>query len=362
MTVAPSEGFWSGRRVVVTGHTGFKGSWLSLWLVAAGARVTGIALEPEDRPALFDQLALAGDMDSRIADIRDAERMRALMAEAAPEVVFHLAAQPLVLKSYRDPLETWSTNVMGTAHVLEAIRHLDAPCTVVVVTTDKVYANSEWEFGYRENDPLGGHDPYSASKAGTELAAQSWRKSFFAPDGKVRLATARAGNVIGGGDWSENRIVPDIMRALARNEDVVLRNPGSVRPWQHVLDPLWGYLLLAQTLHQDAAAIFQDAFNFGPDPEAAQTVQRLVETALSRWPGRWRALDPDAPRPHEAALLTLDTSRARSRLGWAPCWGFDRAVAETVDWYQVAAGANGDTIRRKTLEQIEQFKYEIHTT
>lgn len=356
------KGFWSGRRVTVTGHTGFKGSWLSLWLTAAGARVTGIALEPEGEPALFDQLALSGGMDSHIADIRDADRVRSLVAEAAPEVVFHLAAQPLVLKSYRDPLETWSTNVMGTAHVLEAVRQLDAPCTVVVVTTDKVYANNEWEFGYREVDPLGGHDPYSASKAATELVAQNWRKSFFAPGGKVRLATARAGNVIGGGDWSENRIVPDIMRALARNEEVVVRNPGSIRPWQHVLDPIWGYLLLAQTMHSDTSPHYQDAFNFGPDPDAAQTVQRLAEMALARWPGRWRALDQDAPRQHEATLLALDTSRARNRLGWEPNWGFARAVAETVDWYRTAVGADAKSIRQKTLEQIAQFEHELHTT
>ena len=362
MITAPNDAFWLGRSVVVTGHTGFKGSWLSLWLAAAGARVTGIALEPECQPCLFDQLALADDLDSRIADIRDADRVRTLIAEANPEVVFHLAAQPLVLKSYRDPLETWSTNVMGTAHVLEAIRHLKSPCAVVVVTTDKVYANYEWEFGYRENDPLGGHDPYSASKAGTELAAQSWRKSYFAPDGQVRLATARAGNVIGGGDWSENRIVPDIMRALARDEEVVLRNPSAVRPWQHVLDPICGYLLLAETLHQDSGAIYQDAFNFGPDPEAAKTVQSLVETTLLHWPGRCWAMISDAPRQHEANLLTLDTSRARSRLGWAPRWAFERAVAETVDWYRVAAGGVSHRIRHKTLEQIEQFKNEIHKT
>ena len=361
--IAPQMGsFWSGRKVVVTGHTGFKGSWLSLWLTVAGARVTGIALEPEGDPALFNQLALSGELESHIADIRDADRIRCLVAEAAPEVVFHLAAQPLVLKSYRDPLETWSTNVMGTANVLEAVRQMDAPCTVVVVTTDKVYANNEWEFGYREVDSLGGHDPYSASKAATELVAQSWRKSFFSPEGRVRLATARAGNVIGGGDWAENRIVPDIMRALARNEEVVVRNPASIRPWQHVLDPIWGYLLLAQTMHLDPSPHFQDAFNFGPDHDAAQTVQRLVEMALARWPGSWRAQSQDAPRQHEATLLALDTSRARNRLGWIPHWGFARAVAETVDWYRAAAGGDARSIRQKTLEQIAQFEHELRTT
>lgn len=343
-------GFWAGRRVLVTGHTGFKGSWLCELLLARGAAVSGLALEPETRPALFAQLGLARRMDHVIGDIRDPALVAARMREVRPEVVLHLAAQPLVRRSYREPLETWATNVMGTAHVLEAIRALDLPCSVVVVTTDKVYENREWEHPYRETDPLGGHDPYSASKAGTELVASSWRLAFLAQQG-VRLATARAGNVIGGGDWSEDRILPDLARAFGAGRPLSVRNRHAVRPWQHVLDPLEGYLVLAERLALGDGAAVADGFNFGPEAVDQRSVGQLVQEACRHWPGQWTdATDPEAP--HEAGRLSLSIERARSVLGWQPRWDFARAVAETVGWYRdVAAGADpAGLVRRQIAE------------
>lgn len=329
-------GFWEGRRVLVTGHSGFKGSWLCEMLLGRGAVVSGLALPPETRPALFDQLGLAVRMDHALGDIRDTGFVTGRLRDVRPEVVLHLAAQPLVRRSYREPLETWATNVMGTAHVLEAVRALDAPCAVVVVTTDKVYENREWEHPYRETDPLGGHDPYSASKAGTELVAASWRKAFFARGG-VRLATARAGNVIGGGDWSEDRILPDLARAFGAGSPLLVRNRHAVRPWQHVLDPLAGYLLLAERLSGEDGARFEEGFNFGPEPADQRSVGELVEAAWTHWPGEWvDASDPQAP--HEAGRLALSIERARGLLGWQPRWDFARAVAETVGWYRDVAG------------------------
>jgi CDP-glucose 4,6-dehydratase len=265
--------FWSGKRVLLTGHTGFMGAWLCACLIEAGARVTGLALASRMTPSLFDQLGLAAEIDHRLGDIRDAEGVARLMRETQPDVVFHLAAQALVLEGYREPLATWVTNVMGTAHVLDALRTIERPCAVVLVTTDKVYRNNEWEFGYRETDHLGGHDPYSASKAAAELAIESWRKSFLSRGLTVRIAAARAGNVIGGGDWSENRIVPDIVRALSAQRVLEVRNPNATRPWQHVLEPLAGYMLLAEHLYTDTSPAFQDAFNFGP---ASESERKLV--------------------------------------------------------------------------------------
>lgn len=347
--------FWRDRRVLLTGHTGFKGSWLALWLTARGAQVHGLALAPETQPALFDRLGLAERIDHYLGDIRDADLVRARVAQTRPEVVFHLAAQPLVRRSYREPLATFSTNVMGTAHLLDALRAHNAPCAVVVVTTDKVYENREWLHAYRETDALGGHDPYAASKAACEIVVESYRKSFFA-DGPVRLASARAGNVIGGGDWSEDRILPDLIRAMAQGEPPALRNPGAIRPWQHALDPLAGYLLLAERLHAgDPAAA--DAFNFGPDPADQRAVRDLAETALALWPGAaargWRdASDPDAP--HEAGRLTLATDKARAALGWSPRWGVEEALRRTIDWHR--AERDGAEMRAVSLAQIAAFE------
>lgn len=350
----PDPAFWADKSVLVTGHTGFKGSWLSLWLLEMGARVSGIALPPDTDPALFDQLGLARQMDHRLIDIRAAEPLAAAIAEISPDIVLHLAAQPLVLRGYAEPVETWATNVMGTAHVLDAVQRTGRPCTVVAVTTDKVYQNAEWEFGYRETDRLGGHDPYSASKAACELVIDSWRKSFFAGGGRVRLASARAGNVIGGGDWAVNRIVPDIARALLAGEEVAVRAPGAVRPWQHVLDPLGGYLVLAEALHAGDDPQFQDGFNFGPAASAERPVRDLVEACLAVCPGSWR----DASRadaPHEAGRLALSIDRARARLGWDPVWDFDRSIAETMRWYRDSAGAAPEAVQALSRRTIADF-------
>jgi CDP-glucose 4,6-dehydratase len=333
--------WWRGRRVWLTGHTGFKGSWLGLWLSEMGARVSAVGLEPEGEPNLFHQLALSRRLDHHIADIRDADAMRELAELARPEVVLHLAAQPLVRRSYRDPLGTWATNVQGSLHVLEALRTIKYPCAVVMVTTDKVYANREWDYGYRENDRLGGHDPYSASKAAAELAIASWRHSFCGPAAHqtphLAIATARAGNVIGGGDWAEDRIVPDAMRSLGAGEAIQVRNPGATRPWQHVLEPLGGYLLLAENLYgshgQHDTNPYAEAFNFGPQLEANRPVRDLVEEALKHWPGRWQDLsDPHAP--HEAGRLHLQIDKAHHQLGWQPRWPFTTTIQRTVDWYR----------------------------
>lgn len=339
-------GFWQGKRVLVTGHTGFKGSWLSLWLGELGAQVYGLALVPDTDPALFDQIGLSSRMDHRIGDIRQAETLRHRVAEVRPDVVFHLAAQPLVLASYDDPLLTWDTNVMGTAHMLDALRGLDHPCAAVMITTDKVYENREWLHPYRESDALGGHDPYSASKAACELVIASYRKSFFAGTG-VRVASARAGNVIGGGDWAENRIVPDIARALAAGQAIPVRNGRARRPWQHVLEPLSGYLRLAQALSgsQDVAS----SYNFGPEAADVRPVSDLVAAALRHWPGEWQDnSDPDAR--HEAGLLSLGIELARSDLGYTPRWDFAQAMEQTMGWYrQVLDGASPLDVTRAQI-------------
>jgi CDP-glucose 4,6-dehydratase len=341
----PDRTFWQGRRVLLTGHTGFKGSWLALWLIELGAHVTGFALPPESDFNLFDQLQLDRWIDHRVGDIRDADRIKELVADTQPEVVLHLAAQPLVRLSYQDPVGTWATNVMGTIHLLEALRTLEQPCSAVLITTDKVYRNNEWIYGYRETDPLGGHDPYSSSKAGAEIAIASWRSSFCGPaphqTPRLRVASARAGNVIGGGDWALDRIVPDAMRALGRGEAIGVRNPAATRPWQHVLEPLGGYLLLAEAL--SASAELAGAFNFGPQLEANRPVRELVEEALRHWPGRWHdQSDPTAP--HEASLLNLVIDKAHHQLGWAPRWDFATTVERTVNWYRNVQGGQATAL------------------
>lgn len=333
----PDQQFWGGRRVLLTGHTGFKGSWLALWLLELGAQVTGLALPPETDPSLFTQLQLEQRLDHRLGDIRDAEVLAELVAQTRPEIVLHLAAQPLVRRSYAQPTATWAANVMGTIHLLEALRRLEAPCTAVLITTDKVYRNHEWLYGYRETDPLGGHDPYSSSKAAAELAIASWRSSFCGPlphqTPHLRVASARAGNVIGGGDWAADRIVPDAMRALAKGEPIGVRNPNATRPWQHVLEPLGGYLRLAERLSAEGGEALASAFNFGPPLEANRSVRELVEEALRHWPGRWEDRS-DPTHPHEASLLHLVIDKAHHQLGWAPRWPFATTVERTVGWYR----------------------------
>jgi len=332
--------FWSGRRVLLTGHTGFKGSWLLLWLQQLGAQVWTYALEPEPEPNLFRQLAAArpaGEVwQHQTGDLADREALVALVQTAQPQVVLHLAAQPLVRRSYEDPLGTWATNVMGSLHLLEALKPLPHPCGVVMVTTDKVYENREWAYGYRELDPLGGHDPYSASKAGAEIAISSWRSSFCGQGSHqtphLRIATARAGNVIGGGDWALDRIMPDAMRSLAKGEPIPVRNPRSTRPWQHVIEPLAGYLRLAAALVRDPQPPCE-AFNFGPSLASNRPVGELVATILEHWPGQW--LDQSNPSdPHEANLLHLQIDKAHHRLGWQPRWDYATTLARTVGWYR----------------------------
>ena len=332
--------FWRGRRVLLTGHTGFKGAWLLLWLQQLGAQVWTFALEPESQPNLFRELALAlprgGEWEHRIGDLADFDALEALVQEAMPEVVLHLAAQPLVRRSYEDPLGTWTTNVIGSLHLLEALRQLDHQCAVVMVTTDKVYENREWAYGYREPDRLGGHDPYSASKAGAEIAIASWRASFCGLSAHqtphLRIATARAGNVIGGGDWAANRIVPDVMRSLAKEEVIRVRNPQSTRPWQHVIEPLGGYLRLAESLSLDPDPPCE-AFNFGPNLSSNRSVGELVNTILEHWAGDW--LDQgDSNTLHEANLLNLQIDKAHHRLGWRPRWDYDTTLTRTVGWYR----------------------------
>jgi CDP-glucose 4,6-dehydratase len=343
--------FWLKRRVLITGHTGFKGSWLALWLSELGARVSGIGLEPEPTPCLFLQLELKQRLKHHyIADINNPKHIARIIEETQPQTVFHLAAQPLVRQSYVEPLNTWATNVQGSLNVLEGLKQLNHFCAVVMVTTDKVYANQEWDYGYRESDRLGGHDPYSASKAAAELAIASWRASFCGSAAHqtrhLAIATARAGNVIAGGDWASDRILPDAMRALAAGDPIPLRNPAATRPWQHVLEPLGGYLRLAEALYTAGEQVapeqnpFASSFNFGPALEANRSVRELVNEALEHWPGSWRdQSDPNAP--HEAGRLHLQIDKAHHQLGWQPRWDFSTTVARTVGWYRALhKGAN----------------------
>lgn len=320
-----------GRRVLITGHTGFKGSWLTLWLHELGADITGISLPPETSPNHWDLIATP--IDDRRIDIRDSGALTQVFAERQPEIVFHLAAQPLVRRSYREPLDTWSTNVMGTAKVLEACRQTPGVRAIVIITTDKCYENCEWPWGYREIDRLGGHDPYSASKAGAELVAASYRSAFFNASDTPLLATARAGNVIGGGDWSEDRLIPDLVRAIGAGKPLEIRSPNATRPWQHVLESLSGYLMLGQRLLQGDKT-FAEAWNFGPEPEGNRTVAEVLAKLEQHWPDlRWQVRD-QPQQPHEATLLYLDSAKARSRLHWQPVWQIDRTLAATVEWYR----------------------------
>ncbi|MFM8475234.1 MAG: CDP-glucose 4,6-dehydratase [Planctomycetaceae bacterium] len=328
---------YAGRRVLVTGHTGFKGSWLCQWLLQLQAQVRGYALDPPTSPALFNDLRLATRMQDVRADIRDAGRLLQELREFEPEFVFHLAAQPLVRYSYQHPVETYETNVMGTVYLLDALRTLNRPCAVVVVTTDKCYENREWLYGYREEDPMGGSDPYSSSKGMAELAVAAWRRSFC-QDGTIRLATARAGNVIGGGDWALDRIVPDCIRAIQSGRPIDVRHPFATRPWQHVLDPLNGYLSLGQRLDPRIDSLqlvepFCGAFNFGPAAASNRPAQDVVEELFRHLPGSWRNLHT-GPVVHEAAKLHLCVDKSHHLLNWQSKFDFTAAVRETAAWYR----------------------------
>lgn len=359
---------YRGKRVFLTGHTGFKGGWLALWLAELGAEVTGYALPPDTQPNLFTLAGVAERCRHVEGDVRHPDALARALRESRPDYVFHLAAQALVRRSYERPIETLDTNVMGTAHLLEVIRQERLRCAVVVVTSDKCYENREWVYGYREHEPMGGHDVYSMSKGAAELVVASWRRSFFPPAQLARhgvaLATARAGNVIGGGDWAPDRLVPDVIRALADGRAVRLRNPSSVRPWQHVLEPAGAYLLLGARLAgagagsgADRPERYCDAWNFGPLPEATVTVRHLVERLIHHWgAGSWEdGSDPGAP--HEAGLLSLSIEKAQRVLGWRPRWSFDEAIRQTTRWYQQSAkAASPREVQAITCAQLQAYR------
>jgi CDP-glucose 4,6-dehydratase len=349
--------FWHGKRVLLTGHTGFKGSWLSLWLQSMGAQVTGYALAPPTNPSLFDMAEVGQGMTSVIGDIRDLANLQAVFTQHRPEIVIHMAAQPLVRYSYQNPVETYATNVMGTVHLLEAVRNTPGVKAVVNITTDKCYENREWVWGYRENEPMGGFDPYSNSKGCAELVSAAYRSSFFnantyAQHG-VATATVRAGNVIGGGDWAQDRLIPDILAAFEQGRKVDIRNPNAIRPWQHVMEPLRGYLTLAEQLFEHGPS-FGEGWNFGPNDEDAKPVGWIVEQMAALWGSSAQWQIDTGEHPHEAHYLKLDISKARSRLDWHPALRLQDALALTIDWSkQGQAGAN---MRQLTLAQIHAYQ------
>lgn len=349
--------FWKNKRVILTGHTGFKGSWLSLWLQSMGAQVVGYALAPPTKPSLFEIAEVGKGMTSIIGDIRDLKHLNTVFTEYKPEIVFHMAAQPLVRYSYIEPVETYSTNVMGTVNLFEAVRATKSVKAVVNVTTDKCYENREWAWGYRENEPMGGYDPYSSSKGCAELVTAAYRNSYFHPEKYnthgVAIASGRAGNVIGGGDWAEDRLIPDIMRAITQGNLVNIRSPHSIRPWQHVLEPLSGYLLLAQKLYEEGAA-YAESWNFGPSDEDAKPVQWIVEKLTTSWGEDARWMLDGGDHPHEAHYLKLDCSKAKARLDWHPRWTLPATLNSIVRWNkQWLAGKNMKTV---SLEQIADYQ------
>ena len=351
------SGFYKGKKVFITGHTGFKGSWLCMWLTEMGAEITGFSLNPPTEPSLFEMCHAADGISSIIGDVRDYESLLKAIKKAEPEIVIHMAAQPLVRDSYKIPVETYSINVMGTVHVLEAVRQTPSVRAVVNVTTDKCYDNKEWFWGYRENEPMGGYDPYSNSKGCSELVTSSYRSSFFNSSayGKTHntaLASARAGNVIGGGDWATDRLIPDIVRSIISGKKVLIRSPHAIRPWQHVLEPLSGYLLLAKNLYEKGAD-FAEGWNFGPSDDDAKPVEWIVSNLCELWGGAGYEIDKN-PQPHEASYLKLDCSKAKMRMGWMPKWNIETALRKIVDWTRVYVD-KGD-IKEITLKQIREFE------
>ena len=354
MTINPD--FWHGKRVFLTGHTGFKGSWLSLWLQSLDTRVHGLALDPPSGPNLFTVAGVeAGMATHTIGDIRDLSIVQKAMQAAQPDIVIHMAAQPLVRLSYAEPVETYATNVMGTVHVLEAARYSPNVKAIVVVTTDKCYENNEWAWGYRENEPMGGHDPYSNSKACAELVTTAYRNSFFKSTG-IPLASARAGNVIGGGDWAADRLVPDILRAFEQNQPVTIRNPRATRPWQHVLEPVYGYLTLAEHLYTKGQS-YAEGWNFGPKDDDSKPVQWIVEYMADLW-GKGASWKQDVGvHPHEANYLKLDISKAKARLGWQPCWPLSTSLELITSWHQ--SYLTKIDMKKLCLAQINQYSSDI---
>jgi CDP-glucose 4,6-dehydratase len=350
--VAVNQEFWAGKKVFVTGHTGFKGSWLCLWLQQIGAEVTGYALQPPTQPSLFEVANVGSGMRSVIGDVRDGTALESAMHNAEPEIVIHMAAQPLVRYSYVDPVETYSTNVLGTVQLLEAVRQTKAVRAVVNVTSDKCYENKEWMWGYREDEPMGGYDPYSSSKGCAELVTAAYRRSYLDGAG-IALASARAGNVIGGGDWAADRLIPDILRAISQNCSVMVRNPQAIRPWQHVLEPLSGYLLLAQKLYDEGLS-YAEGWNFGPRDEDARPVQWIVERLTQQW-GEGASWELDGgDHPHEANYLKLDCSKAKACLGWQPRWAVAQALELVIAWHK--AHKRGEDMRKFSLSQIAAYE------
>jgi CDP-glucose 4,6-dehydratase len=346
----------NNRKVLITGHTGFKGSWLCLLLNKLGADVYGYALDPPTNPSLFNEAKIGELMTSFIGDIRDYDNLLKVIQEVQPEIVIHMAAQPLVRESYKIPIDTYAINVMGTVHLLEACRHTKSVRAIVNVTTDKCYANREWHWGYRENEPMGGYDPYSNSKGCSELVTSSYRNSYFNPskyaDHGIALASARAGNVIGGGDWADDRLIPDFIRAISKGEEVKIRSPYAIRPWQHVLEPLNGYLALAAKLFTEGAK-YAEGWNFGPDDSDAQNVEWITKTICELWgEGATYRIDTN-PQPHEANYLKLDCSKAKAELGWVPKWNIETTLKTIVDWNK--AFLSGQNIRTVTEQQINQY-------
>jgi len=345
------KGFWKGRRVFVTGHTGFKGSWLCLWLHELGAQVKGFALEPPTTPSLFNEARVAELVESEIGDIRDLERVTQGIHDFQPDILIHMAAQPLVRYSYDAPIETYAVNVLGTAHVLEAAKTCGSIKSVVSITTDKCYENKEWVWAYRENEPMGGHDPYSSSKGCAELVTASYRRSYYEEKG-IGLASARAGNVVGGGDWALDRLIPDILRAFEKDQPVVIRSPNAVRPWQHVLEPLSGYLALAQCLYEKPDD-FAEGWNFGPNEEDAKPVSWILDRIVDAWPGSSWQLDQASNNPHEANYLKLDISKAKSKLDWQPTWDLKHTLEKIVKWHR--AWLSSDDMQVFSKNEINEF-------
>jgi CDP-glucose 4,6-dehydratase len=350
IVVTLSHEFWRDRRVFLTGHTGFKGAWASLMLNALGAKVCGVALAPEAGPNIYELAQLADRIESHVLDIRDGDRLKGVVSSFKPDIIIHMAAQSLVRASYASPVETYETNVMGTINVLEAARGISSVGAIVVVSSDKCYLNREWLWPYREDEALGGHDPYSSSKACTEIVAASWRQSFFS-DGGAAIASARAGNVIGGGDWAVDRVIPDCVRAFTKGVPVAIRNPQAVRPWQHVLEPVTGYLMLAERLIREPAQ-FSEAWNFGPNEADTSTVAHVVKTLIRHWGTGANWTSPPGAHPHEAHTLRIDSTKARVRLGWRSLLPLDEAVAWTAEWYRDwASGTNVETLCGKQIEK-----------
>lgn len=348
--------FWQDKRVFVTGHTGFKGSWLCLWLHYLGAKVAGYSLPPPTTPNLFDLCGINKLVTSIIADVRDIKSLSEAIHASCPEIVIHMAAQPLVRASYKDPVDTYSINVMGTVNLFEAVRNCNGIKAVINVTTDKCYENKEWYWGYRENEPMGGYDPYSNSKACSELVTSAYRSSFFNPKNYaahgVGIASARSGNVLGGGDWAMDRLVPDCVRAFLADEKIKIRNPGAVRPWQHVLEPLSGYLLLAQKLYEDGPG-YAEAWNFGPDDADAKPVVWIIKKMCEKW-DRNASYDTDkGEQPHEAHYLKLDCSKAKAELAWHPRWNLEIAIDKVIEWTR--AYKERKDVRKICLKQIEEY-------